>query len=173
MTEIEPADRSIESLVTGGTNWKSPATDPNDETFGDVVVGIPPWEADDSTISAHDVVLLGEPFDDAVIGRRGAAEGPDAIRESLAGVKRHRFGLETDSADATATIGDLGNVAIGHETVDRDDERDAIRSATEPVAERLHRSEAVPIFLGGDNSLTVPNVMPLIAMAEAVVGGDR
>ncbi|SNR37214.1 formimidoylglutamase [Halorubrum vacuolatum] len=167
MTEIEPTDHPIANLVTGGSDWESPATDPNDETFGDVVVGISPERADDSTLAGHDVVLLGEPFDAAVIGRRGAADGPDAIRESLAGLKRHRFGSSTDATDATAAIGDLGNVAVDHGTVNSDDERDAIRSAVESVTGRLHRSEAVPIVLGGDNSLTVPNVMPLLSETDA------
>lgn len=172
MTSNDTADRPTAFPVAGGNDWKSPSADPNDETFGDVVGGIDPDEVgdlstNDPSLANHDVVLVGEPFDAAVIGRRGTAEGPDAIRGSLAGVKTHRFG---QGSPTDATIRDLGNVVVHR---DRSDDggaedgtdRDVIRKTVRSVADRVHGSTTIPVFLGGDNSLTVPNVMPLLEAA--------
>lgn len=133
--------------------WESPSADPNDETFGDVVEGVDPARRD-AADPGHDVVLVGEPFDAAVLGRRGAAKGPDAIREALEGVKTHSF--EAGPVGTTRSVGDLGDV-----TVDSMDPR-SIQQQVAGVTADLHASDALPVFLGGDNSVTVPNVEPLL-----------
>ncbi|QLD90049.1 formimidoylglutamase [Natronomonas salina] len=132
--------------------WESPSGDPNDETFGDVVDGVDHAHQDPSDPD-HDVVLVGEPFDAAVVGRPGAAKGPDAIREALRGVKTH--GFESGPVGRARSIGDLGDLAV--------DSMDpaAIQRSVAEVAADLHAGDAVPVFLGGDNSLTYPNVEPL------------
>jgi len=48
--------------------WTGASSDPNDEQFGDVVE-----TATLDTASDYDAVLVGEPYDGGVIGRRGAA----------------------------------------------------------------------------------------------------
>ncbi|WP_435346550.1 formimidoylglutamase [Haloarchaeobius sp. HRN-SO-5] len=132
---------------TDPPEWTGTSTDPNDEQFGDVVEGATLETADE-----YDAVLVGEPYDGAVIGRTGAADGPTAIRESLAGVKTHHF-----DAGPVRGVGDLGDVALpaagGVEAV-----QDAVAETTAAV----HATDALPVFLGGDNSLTVPNVRPLL-----------
>jgi formiminoglutamase/agmatinase len=133
--------------------WESPSADPNDEAFGDVVEGVDPARRDPSD-PGHDVVLVGEPFDAAVLGRRGAARGPDGIREALAGVKTHSF--DTGPLDPGRSVGDLGDVAV-----DSMDPR-AIQRQVAGVTADLHAGDALPVFLGGDNSVTVPNVEPLL-----------
>ena len=65
--------------LTEAPDWTGASPDPNDEQFGDVVEG-----AVLETATDYDAVFVGEPYDGAVIGRKGAADGPDAIRESLA-----------------------------------------------------------------------------------------
>ena len=82
--------------------WIGPSGDPNDEQFGDVVEPTTLDSAD-----GYDAVLVGEPYDGAVIGRRGTAAGPPAIREALAGVKTHHF-----DAGPISSVGDLGTVAF-------------------------------------------------------------
>ena len=126
--------------------WESPASDPRDETFGDIVE-----PADADGLDAFDAVLVGEPFDAAVIGREGAADGPDAIRDSLAGVKTHHFA--NGPVDDVGDYGDVRSTATDLES---------IRERVQDVSEAVHESAAVPVFLGGDNSLTVPNVRPLL-----------
>ena len=132
--------------------WASPSADPNDETFGDVVEGVDLAHQDPDD-PGHDVVLVGEPFDAAVVGRRGAAQGPDAIRGALEAVKTHSF--EAGAVGRTRTVGDLGDLAV-----DSMDPRSIQRQVAAVTAD-LHASDALPVFLGGDNSVTVANVEPL------------
>jgi formiminoglutamase/agmatinase len=127
-------------------DWSGTSADPNDEQFGHVV--------DRTTVDAageYAAVLVGEPYDGAVIGRPGARDGPTAIRDALAGVKTHHF-----DAGPVARVGDVGDVELARGSV-----RDVQSSLRETTA-RLYDAGAVPAFLGGDNSLTYPNVAPLL-----------
>lgn len=136
--------------------WNAPSTDPNDQQFGDVV--------EPTTLTgaaAYDAVLLGEPYDGAVIGRRGASEGPGAIRESFAGVKTHHFGVGPVGA-----VGDVGDVRIPEGSTSE------VQAAVAEVAAAVHRTEAFPVFLGGDNSLSYANVRPLLDRPTVVVSLD-
>ena len=171
--------------------WESPSADPNDETFGDLVTPVAGSDGGWATLDASDVVLVGEPFDDAVLGRRGAAAGPDAIRKSLAGVKTRHLSRGAVGGRDGIRVGDAGNVAVGGERGggredggergggrEDDGERgggptgsdadgtptiETVREAVGAVADAVHASGATPVFLGGDNSLTVPNVRALLA----------
>ncbi|WP_232688275.1 formimidoylglutamase [Halobacterium zhouii] len=134
--------------LTPAPEWTGTSADPNDDQFGDQVE-----EAVLETASDYDAVLVGEPYDGAVIGRKGAAEGPDEIRESLAGLKTHHF----DEGPVTS-VGDLGNVAGA---ADADSVSDA-QSMFQEVAERVHDLGALPVFVGGDNSLSYANASPLL-----------
>jgi formimidoylglutamase len=132
--------------------WDSTAGDPSDETFGDVVERVSPPDLEAGV--DVDVAIVGEPFDAAVVGRRGAAKGPDGIRDALAGVKTHSF----DAGplwDRTA-LGDLGDVD-GSWT-----DTAAIQRRVRAVTADVHAGDALPVFLGGDNSLTVANAGPLL-----------
>lgn len=135
------------TALTEPPAWTGTASDPNDEQFGHVVEAttLP-------SVGEFDAVLVGEPYDGAVIGRRGAADGPAAIRESLAGVKTHHF-----DAGPVSGIGDLGDVALSAAG-----DVAAVQDAVAETTAAVHGSEALPVFLGGDNSLTVPNVRPLL-----------
>ncbi|MWG34569.1 formimidoylglutamase [Halomarina oriensis] len=146
------ADRTGGPSLTAAPTWEPTSSDPNDEQFGDVVRS---RDGDPTpALASADVALLGEPFDEAVVGRRGARHGPDALREALASVKTHHF--------TNGTVGemlDLGDVAFDGES------RPAVsdlQRAVEDFARHLHDSDAFPVFLGGDNSLTYPNVAPLL-----------
>ena len=132
--------------LTETGDWAGTSPDPNDEQFGDVIEG-----AAVETAAGYDAVLVGEPYDGAVIGREGAADGPAAIRESLAGVTCHQFG-----GRAVSSVGDLGDVAV-----DADGVADA-QSAFREAADRIHDLGAIPVFLGGDNSLSYANAGPLL-----------
>src|SRR6056297_1728287 len=113
-----------EATISPSPLWTSPSADPIDETFGDVVE-----PADVEEAHSFDVVLLGEPYDGAVIGRRGARDGPAAIRDELASVKTHHV-----EAGPVANVADLGDLAWP-ESVSLDDERAAaeVQALTEEV----------------------------------------
>ncbi|WP_312907730.1 formimidoylglutamase [Natronosalvus caseinilyticus] len=147
------------TAFTNPVEWESPSSDPNDETFGDVVAA-----AKLDRAGEYDAVLVGEPSDIAVIGRRGAREGPRAIRESMAGVKTHHFEVGSvgsngaNSANGSvAPIGDLGDLELP------DTDVSTVQERAEAAAQAVYETGARPVFLGGDNSLTVANVSPLLA----------
>ncbi len=136
--------------------WEGPSSDPNDEQFGDIVEPTRLDSADE-----FDAILVGEPYDGAVIGRRGAREGPSALREALAGTKTHHF--ESGPVESVADLGDI-------EIPDGD-----VAGVQEVVRERtreIHAIDALPLFLGGDNSLTYPNAAPLLGGSLGVISFD-
>ncbi|WP_436909534.1 formimidoylglutamase [Halosimplex marinum] len=170
------SDETSADLLTEPPGWTGPSADPNDEQFGHVVE---PAELD--ALDEYGAVFVGEPYDGAVIGRRGAAEGPAAIRESLAAAKTHHVdvgpvSVAGDPADADGEnvphervhgptgpavgLGDLGDVVLP----DSDAELSvaAVQERVRAVTERLYGRGVVPVFLGGDNSLTYPNAAPLL-----------
>lgn len=138
--------------------WRSASSDPADETFGDIVEGVD-FARQDPTDPEGEIAIVGEPFDAAVIGRRGAARGPDAIREALSGVKTHGF----DGGPVAGHITDLGDIAV--DSMDAE----AIQRTVATVAADLHASDALPVFLGGDNSLTYANVEALLSAGSVGV----
>jgi formimidoylglutamase len=136
--------------------WNGPSEDPNDEQFGDVVE---PATLDDA--GEFDAVLVGEPYNGAVIGRRGAREGPAALREELAGVKTHHF-----ESGPVGSVGDCGDIDIPGGDVSTVQE--IIRESTREI----HANDGLPVFLGGDNSLTYPNAAPLLSESLGVINFD-
>ncbi len=129
--------------------------DPDDETFGDVVT-----RADRPAVDERDptAVLVGEPYDGGVIGRRGAREGPRALREQLSATKTHHF-----DAGPVGGVLDLGDVAV-RGRFDGNYRHDTARVQEEvaELAADVHARDTLPVFLGGDNSLTYANVRPLL-----------
>ena len=109
---------------------RSSASDANDDLIGNrfVEAGAP-----------ADVALFGLPYDGAVIGRKGARLGPDAIRAELRKLK----------SDAPARWIDLGNADVPAET----DPRAAGEIATRAMRAAME-THAFPVALGGDHSLT-------------------
>ncbi|MFC7215977.1 formimidoylglutamase [Saliphagus sp. GCM10025334] len=144
------------TAFTSPVEWVSPSSDPNDETFGDVVAAVELENADE-----YDAVLVGEPSDVAVIGRRGAREGPRVIRESMASVKTHHFEVGSVGSNgangSAAPIGDLGDLDLPDADVS------TVQDRAEATVQAVYETGARPVFLGGDNSLTVANVSPLLA----------
>ncbi|MHB9285425.1 formimidoylglutamase [Halobacteriales archaeon Cl-PHB] len=139
--------------LTQAFDWEGTSSDPNDEQFGDVVEAA---GLDDA--GSYAGVLVGEPYDGAVIGRPGAADGPAAIRQELAAAKTHSF-----DQGPVASVADLGDIRMpdgaGVAEV-QDDVADA--------ADSVHALDGLPVFLGGDNSLTYANVAPLLDGDDSV-----
>jgi formiminoglutamase/agmatinase len=146
----------VSDLATTGFEWVGPSPDPNDEQFGDVVEPTAVGRAGE-----YDAVLVGEPYDGGVIGRPGAAAGPGAIREALAGLKTHHF-----DAGPVTSVGDLGTVVVP------DGDVRAVQEAVQSTARVVHDTGAFPVFLGGDNSLSYANASPLLEESLGVVTVD-
>lgn len=142
----------------GTFTWAGSSSDPNDQQFGDVVTPVTL-----ETVDRFSTVLVGEPYDGAVIGRQGAREGPDAIRASLARTKTHHF-----DAGSVHSVGDLGDLEIppdGSGTAAVGDVQESVRATMASVYEH----EVFPIVLGGDNSLTYANAAPLLSLGSVGV----
>jgi len=137
--------------------WDGLSEDPNDEQFGDIVEPTRFGSAGE-----YDTVFVGEPYDGAVIGRKGALEGPSAIREALAGVKTHHF-----ENGPVRSVGDLGDVDLDPDATPRD-----VQKTVRHVVSDVHGMDAFPIFLGGDNSLSYANVAPLLPDSVGVISFD-
>lgn len=149
-------------LVRGFT-WEGQSADPNDEQFGDVIEPAALDAGGDDTpqpAEAFAAVLVGEPYDGAVIGRRGARHGPRAIRERLATTTTHHF-----DAGPVTSVGDLGDVSTLRRLLDGDRTRrvGTVQDDVAIVTEHIHDRDVLPVFIGGDNSMTVPNVSPLLS----------
>ncbi|MFC6862280.1 formimidoylglutamase [Halomicroarcula sp. GCM10025817] len=138
--------------LTEPAAWEGPSSDPNDEQFGDVVE-----RATLETAGEYDAVLVGEPYDGAVLGRTGAREGPAAIRRELAATKTHHV-----AHGPVTSVADLGDVAIPEPDAPSESDVVQAQTAVREVTSRIHGQNTLPVFLGGDNSLTFPNAAPLL-----------
>ncbi len=134
-------------------SWIGPSSDPNDDQIGDLVSPATMAEA-----GTADVVLVGEPYDEAVVSRQGAREGPGAIRAELAATKAYRM-----TGESLPAIADLGDIQLDLGPVR------AVHDQIEAMTRTVHDLEAFPVFLGGDNSVSVPNIAPLIEAGRTAV----
>lgn len=133
---------------TPASAWDRPDPgDPRDRTFAQALRDPPPDPP---------VVLLGLPFDGAVLGRRGAREGPEAVRAALAGMKTCRL-PEHRTAVAAADWGDVD--------LPPDAPVEEAHQAARRAAREAREADATLVALGGDHSLTYPLARP---HAEAV-----
>ena len=96
--------------------------------------------------------ILGLPFDTGTNGFRiGCRQGPDHVRRTWLPDRRFLFHSERDFLSALGVV-DLGNVAVTPSRLDEAFER--IEVATAAVLE----SGAVPVTIGGDGSVTLPQL---------------
>ncbi len=96
------------------------------------------------------VNIMGVPFDGAVLGRRGAAGGPAAIRQAMSFFSNYDEELGSDLLGTK--IIDLGDVVV-----EPDDVAKAHKQIGEEVRRQLDRS-ALLVVLGGDNSISLPSL---------------
>jgi formiminoglutamase len=93
------------------------------------------------------VNILGVPYDGAVLGRRGAAEGPASIRLALSAFST--YSLELGEGLEEAMIADLGDVSASGEV------EEVHREVESEIAASL-RKDSLLAILGGDNSVSLP-----------------
>jgi len=96
------------------------------------------------------VNILGVPFDGAVLGRKGAAEGPAAVRQALSGFSN--YNVELGVGLQGARLFDLGDLKL--------DQGDLLAVHAE-IEREVHydlESNSLLIMVGGDNSLSLPSI---------------
>lgn len=119
--------------------WTRSPSDPRDHLLGNLVR---------KRGTAGRIGLFGVPFDGAVIGRRGAAQGPDAIRAELALLKPYAFGRGAFDPELV----DWGNLEVPE--IDVAGTHELVRETASVVL----TSQQFPLALGGDHSITYPLV---------------
>jgi formimidoylglutamase len=99
------------------------------------------------------VNILGVPYDGAVLGRKGAAEGPDAIRAALSGFSN--YNIEEGSGLVGAKVVDLGDIVVEVKDVD------IAHAAIEDEVFQQIKEGSLLLVLGGDNSVSLPSLRAL------------
>jgi agmatinase len=122
-----------------------------DATF----LGVPPADLEDpSTYAGAAAVILGAPFDGGTSHRPGARFGPQAIRMTdylpHDGSRPH-LALGVDPLVALGVV-DVGDV----EMLSGETEQSLDKLAA--AVERIARSGALPVVLGGDHTIALPDV---------------
>lgn len=118
-------------------------------------LGVPRCDLDDpSTYAGADVVIVGAPFDGGTSYRSGARFGPQAIRMACYLAhdgSRPSLAMRTDGLTDLRVV-DAGDVEMFS--------GDAARSCAdlEAVVQRIAESGAMPLVLGGDHTVTWPDV---------------
>jgi len=109
---------------------------------------------DEAALRAADVVVIGAPYDAGASYRAGARFGPMAIRTACYlphDSSRPHLALRTDPLQ-DMTVLDAGDVEMA--AVEARQPLDRLEAAVEAVA----RAGAVPVILGGDHTITWPDV---------------
>ncbi len=96
------------------------------------------------------VNILGIPFDGAVLGRKGSAGGPAAIRQSLSFFSN--YDPDSNSDFLKARVFDLGDL------VPESDDVISAHSRIQEVVERELDAQSLLVILGGDNSVSLPSL---------------
>ncbi|MBM3688468.1 MAG: agmatinase [Actinobacteria bacterium] len=118
-------------------------------------LGVPPCDLEDpSTYADADVVIIGAPFDGGTSYRSGARFGPQAIRMGCYLAhdgSRPSLALRTDGLKDLRVV-DGGDVEMYS--------GDAARSCAdlEVAVQRVADTGAMPLILGGDHTVTWPDV---------------
>ena len=98
-----------------------------------------------------DVAIVGAPFDTGATFRAGARFGPEGIRSVSHLLRRYNPSLDVEIFDHLSVI-DYGDVPVVPGYIQESYRR--IAEGLEPI----HRAGVVPIVLGGDHSIALPEL---------------
>jgi agmatinase len=98
-----------------------------------------------------DAAIVGAPFDTGATFRAGARFGPEGIRSASHLLRRYNPGLGVAIFDYLSVI-DYGDVPVVPGYIEESYKR--IADGLEPI----HRASVVPIVLGGDHSIALPEL---------------
>jgi agmatinase len=104
-----------------------------------------------------DVAIVGAPFDTGATFRAGARFGPEGIRSVSHLLRRYNPSLDVVIFDQLSVI-DYGDVPVVPGYIEESYRR--IAEGLEPI----HRAGVVPIVLGGDHSIALPELRAAAAV---------
>ncbi len=123
---------------------------------GPLSFGGAPYTQDPAQLQDADVAIVGAPTDDLVSDRPGTRLGPRAIRAASGPPGRHlEAGID---AFEVLRIVDFGDAPV----VPADAERS--HAAIEETIRAVLAADAIPLVLGGDHSITEPEVTAIAAV---------
>jgi agmatinase len=123
---------------------------------GPLSFGGAPYTQDPGQLEHADVAVVGAPTDDLVSDRPGTRLGPRAIRAASGPPGRHlEAGID---AFEVLRIVDFGDAPV----VPADAERS--HAAIEETIRAVLAADAIPLVLGGDHSITEPEVTAIAAV---------
>jgi agmatinase len=102
-----------------------------------------------------DVMVVGIPFDTGTTFRTGARFGPEAIRAGSLLLRTYHPVLDVNLFDHISAI-DVGDINIAPGFIE-----DTFERVERGLTDLLESSGAVPIVLGGDHSIALPNLRVL------------
>jgi agmatinase len=117
---------------------------------GPLSFGGAPYTQDPAALEDADVAIVGAPTDDLVSDRPGTRFAPRAIRAASAPAGRH-LEAEVDAFEVLRIV-DFGDAAV----VPADAERSHL--AIEELVKTVLAADALPLVLGGDHSITEPEI---------------
>lgn len=119
-----------------------------------------PYTEDPEELAGVDVAVVGAPFDDLVSDRPGARYGPRAIRAASLGAGAH-LEAKVDPLKELRVV-DFGDAPVVP--------ADPVRShgAIQETVAQVLGAGALPLVLGGDHSITEPDVRACSAVGGAV-----
>jgi agmatinase len=118
-------------------------------------LGVEPVDINDAVaLNSADVVIVGAPFDGGTSYRAGARFGPSAIRGTdylPHDGSRPSLALGVDALKDIRVV-DMGDVEMFSGDIEKSCQ------ALESTVERIAAHDAIPLILGGDHTITWPNV---------------
>jgi len=104
-----------------------------------------------------DALVVGAPFDTGGTFRVGARFGPESIRSASHLLRRYNPGLGVAIFDHLSVI-DYGDVPVVPGYIEESYEK--IKEGLEPI----HRAGVIPVVLGGDHSIALPELRAAAAV---------
>jgi agmatinase len=130
--------------------WRARGLPDKPDYAGLLTFGGMPYTQDAAELAGADVAIVGAPFDDLVSDRPGARFGPRAIRAASCPPGAHlEAGVDAFAALRVVDFGDAPVVPA--------DPEGSHRAIEETVAAVLGAA-AIPVVLGGDHSISEPDV---------------
>ncbi|MCY7301984.1 MAG: agmatinase [Thermoleophilia bacterium] len=130
--------------------WREIGLEDKPDYAGLLTYSALPFTHDPADLAGVDVAIVGAPMDDLTSDRPGTRFGPRAIRAASCPPGRH-LEAKIDAMEELRVI-DFGDAAVLPS--------DPVRShaAIERTVGQVVQAGAIPIILGGDHSITEPNV---------------
>ncbi len=140
--------------------WREQGLDDKPDYAGLLTYSALPFTHDAADLEGVDVAIIGAPMDDLTSDRPGTRFGPRAIRAASCPPGPH-LESKIDAMEELKVV-DFGDAAV----VPADPARS--HAAIERTVGEVVAAGAIPVVLGGDHSITEPNVKAVAAHHGAV-----